>query len=181
MMQALEQGLGSLRLAIRRWLNRAGWRRERQAMAGKRLARDLGLPAEEVSNILDHAVADLKEISDEDGDPWPIIDRAVHEIDELGGRDDPTEDVIVAGYLRQLPERDRQILGYFNDGKKHSEIAELMGTDVDAVCNSLVATYTSLRLRMLHRGDDPPRGTRQSSGVGDAMKPVKAGLQQRTI
>lgn len=175
-MQALERGLGSLRLAIQSWLSRTGWWRERQAMAGERLARELGLPAAEITDILDHAVADLQELSDADGDPWPIIDRAVHEIDQLGRHSDPAEDAVVASFLRELPERDRQILSLINEGKKHSEIARLMRTDVESVCNSLVATYTNLRLRMLDSDDDAPSPPRRSTRPGNAMKPMRAGL-----
>lgn len=56
---------------------------------------------------------------------------------------------MIESYLRELPERDYRILRYFKLGKKHSEIAALMETNVDAVRDSLVKTYADLRIRMI--------------------------------
>jgi hypothetical protein len=179
-MQALEQGLGSLRLTIETWLMRVGWRRD-SAAAGQRLARDLHLPAADVRDILDHTVADLHRLSDDDADPWPIIERAMRRIDQLGSRYDPCEEAAVLRYLRLLPERDRLILRCFNDGCRHSDIARLLGTDVDSVCNSLVKTYAGLRLA-IRKPDDggTPQVAHASSSHTTATKPVKPWLRHPT-
>lgn len=168
-MRALEQGLGSLRLAIQRWLSRVGWRRERHEVASECLAREFALPAGDIRHILDHAVADLQALSDEDGDPWPIINRARLEIDALAVRSDPFEEAAIVSHLRQLPERDRQILRCFNDGRKHNETARLLGTDVDSVCHSLVNTYAGLRLKLLETQEKraPRGGPPKGSSTGD--------------
>ena len=50
--------------------------------------------------------------------------------------------------LEELPDRDFTILRHFKQGKKHREIAELMGTDVDTVRRSLIKTYADLRMKM---------------------------------
>jgi hypothetical protein len=106
MMQALEQGLGSLRFAVHTWLLRLGWRRESSAVASQRLARDLGLPADKVHDILDHAFSELRELSDDDADPWPIIDRALQEIEQLDS---------LAAQEPRPPRGDGEILHDFND------------------------------------------------------------------
>jgi hypothetical protein len=65
-----------------------------------------------------------------------------------------------------LPERDLNILRLFKQGKKHREIAELMGTDVESIRRSLVKTYTDLRMRM--RGFDGDDGGHGMEPPGDA-------------
>ena len=50
--------------------------------------------------------------------------------------------------LEELPERDLTILRHFKQGRKHREIAALMGTDLESVRRSLVKTYADLRMKM---------------------------------
>ncbi|MBL8268577.1 hypothetical protein [Steroidobacter sp.] len=156
MMQAFQQEITSLRRAIRHWLDRIGWPRNAQAMAGAKLAHDLGLPSDSVSRILDRTAADLRKLSSADADvidARPIIDRAVRELSKLGFHVRPVEEAAIEHYLQELPDRDYQILRYFKEGKKHNEIAELMSTNVDAVRRSLVKTYADLRVTMTSLSD----------------------------
>jgi DNA-directed RNA polymerase specialized sigma subunit len=161
MMQAFEQELRSLRRAIRQWLERMGWPRDAQSVAGEKLAQDLGLPSDRVSGILDRTAADLRKLSTADADNLdarPIIERAVLELSQLGFHSRPAEEAIMERYLEELPDRDYQILRHFKQGKKHSEIAELLGTNIDAVRGSLVKTYADLRIRILSSNDDDGGG-----------------------
>jgi DNA-directed RNA polymerase specialized sigma subunit len=156
MMQAFEQELRSLRRAIRDWMERMGWPRGTQSVASEKLAQDLGLPADKVSSILDRTAADLRKMSSADTDnidARPIIDRAVHELAKLGFHSRPFEEAIMERYLQELPDRDYEILRLFKQGKRHSEIAELLGTNVDSVRSSLVKTYSELRIRIVSPGD----------------------------
>lgn len=155
-MKAFEEELRSLRRAIRQGLGRLGWPPDAQSKASERLAKDLGLPPDRVSGILDRTAADLRKLStadQDDIDARPIIDRAVHELSQLGFNSRPAEEAIMERYLQELPDRDYQILRYFKQGKKHSEIAELLGTNVDSVRGSLVKTYAELRMRILSSND----------------------------
>jgi DNA-directed RNA polymerase specialized sigma subunit len=157
MMPAFEEEMRSLRRAMRHMLERMGWPQAAQSVASARLARDLGLPNDAVSRILDRTAADLRKLSaveSEDVDARPIIDRAVNDLSKLGIQSRPFEEAAVERYLQELPERDYQILRYFKAGKKHSEIAALMDTDVEDVRNSLVKTYADLRIKMISAGDD---------------------------
>jgi DNA-directed RNA polymerase specialized sigma subunit len=157
MMQAIEEEMRSLRRTLRHWLERMGWPRGAESIASARLARDLGLPNDAVSRILDRTAADLRKLSiteSDDVDARPIIDRAVNELSQLGFQPRPFEEAAMERYLRELPERDYQILRYFKLGKKHSEIAALMDTNVEAVRSSLVKTYADLRIRMITGDDD---------------------------
>jgi RNA polymerase sigma factor (sigma-70 family) len=155
-MQAFEQEITSLRRAIRHWLQRIGWSRDAQSLAGEKLAQDLGLPADLVSGILDRTAADLRKLSSVDADDLdarPIIERAVHDLSKLGFHSRPFEEELMEQYLQQLPDRDYEILRHFKQGRKHSEIAELMGTNVESVRRSLVKTYADLRVRMIDSND----------------------------
>lgn len=179
MMQAFEEEVRSLRRAIRQVMNRIGWLRSARSAAGAKLAQDLGLPTEMVSSILDRTADDLRKLSSADTDTIdarPIIDRAVHDLSRLGFHSRPFEEAIMERYLQELPDRDYHILRYFKQGKKHSQIAELLGTNVDSVRRSLVRTYAELRLRLInsHDGDDGgiPNAT-QSSATGSFHEPMK--------
>lgn len=155
MMQAFEEEMRSLRRAIRHWLDRIGWPRDAQQAASDQLAEDLGLPIDMVSGILDRTAADLRKLSGAEADSIdarPIIDRAVHDLSKLGFHSRPFEAAIMEQYLQQLPNRDYEILRYFKQGRKHSEIAGLMGMNVESVRDSLVKTYAELRLRMINPG-----------------------------
>lgn len=155
-MPSVEQQKKSLRRAIRHWLDRMGWPRDAQSVASERLAHDLGLPTDPVSDILDRTAAELRKLASADADDIdarPIIDRAVHELSQLGFHARPFEEAILERYLQELPDRDYLILRYFKLGKKHSEIAELLGTTVDSVRDSLVNTYAELRIRLINSTD----------------------------
>lgn len=157
MMQAIEEEMRSLRRAMRHALERMGWPQGAESLASARLARDLGLPNNEVSRILDRTAADLRKLSEldsDDVDARPIIDRAVNDLSKLGFQSRPFEEAAMERYLRELPDRDYQILRHFKAGKKHSEIATLMDTDVEMVRSSLVKTYADLRIRMISSDDD---------------------------
>lgn len=169
MMQAFEEKMRSLRRRVRHWLEPVREPPEANAdstanrpapidsSTSARLAYDLGLPHDAVSRILDRTAADLRELSEddsEDADARPIIDRAVTELAKLGFQSRPFEEAAMDRYLRELPEHDYEILRLFKLGTKHSEIAVLMNTDIDAVRSSLVKTYAELRMRMTCSTDD---------------------------
>lgn len=156
-MQALEQEMGLLRRAMRHLRDWMGWPREGEAIASARLAEDLGLPNNEVSRILDRTAADLRKLSEiesDDVDARPIIERAVNQLTKLGFHARPFEEAAMERYLQELPEHDYQILRHFKLGKRHSEIAELLATNVEEVRSSLVKSYAELRLRMIASTDD---------------------------
>lgn len=160
-MQAFEEEMRSLRRAIRHWMERVGWPRGAESIASAKLAQDLGLPNDAVSRILDRTAADLRKLSaaeTETLDARPIIDRAVNELSKLGFHARPFEEAVLERYLQELPEHDYRILRYFKLGKKHSEIASLMDTNVEAVRSSLVKTYADLRIRMINLTDDDGGG-----------------------
>lgn len=157
MMQAFEEEMRSLRRAVRHWLERWGWPRAAESAASARLARDLGLPSDAVSRILDRTASDLRKLSateSDDVDARPIIDRAVNDLARLGFQSRPFEEATMESYLSELPDRDYQILRHFKNGKKHSEIAALLDTNVETVRSSLVKTYADLRIRMISTDDD---------------------------
>lgn len=168
MMQAFEEKMRSLRRRVLHWLEPIREPRAdpdpmpraytpRGSSTSVRLARDLGLPHDEVSRILDRTAADLRKLSEcesDDVDARPIIDRAVSELSMLGFESRPFEEAAMERYLKELPERDYQILRLFKLGKKHSEIATLLDTNIDAVRSSLVKTYAELRMRMISSTDD---------------------------
>jgi hypothetical protein len=157
MMPAFQEEMRSLLRAVRHVMERWGWPQGAESIASARLARDLGLPNDAVSRILDRTADDLRKLSaieSEDVDARPIIDRAVSDLSKLGFQSRPFEEAAVERYLQELPDTDYQILRHFKAGKKHSEIAELMGTNVAAVRSSLVKTYADLRIRMISTDDD---------------------------
>lgn len=61
-------------------------------------------------------------------------------------------------FLDQLPDRDYEILRHFKLGKKHSEIAELMGMDIEDVRRSLTDTYVGLMMLVWSPGPDGDDG-----------------------
>lgn len=150
--QAFEQGL--LRRAIQRCRNFIGWRRP--SRTGARLARDLGMPPDVVSRVLDQAAADLRNLAakGDAADARPVINKAVNELAKFGFRSQPFDTAAMGRCLKQLAEPDLAILRHFKEGMKHAEIAALMGTDVESVRRSLVRTYADLRIKMMGCDDD---------------------------
>lgn len=148
--------MSTLRRAIRYWLHRAGWRHDATTAAGISLARDLGLPPDAVSRILDQTAAELRELSEQDeaGDARPIINKAIEEIAKFGYHPRPCDEEVLDQFLDELAEPDISILRHFKQGMKHRQIADLMGTDVDSVRRSLVKTYSDLRMRMMGPEDE---------------------------
>lgn len=161
MKQAMEKEMRPLRRTIRRWMERIGWPRGAESVASARLAQELGLPNDAVSRILDRTAADLRTlavIETDNVDARPIIDRAVTELSKLGFHSRPFEEAAMERYLKELPDRDYQILRYFKLGKSHGEIATLMDSNIEAVRSSLVKTYADLRIRMISLTDDDGGG-----------------------
>lgn len=159
MKQGLEQGITALRRVLRDWLQRVGWRRGQASLVSQGLAHDLGAPPEVVSRVLEQTAADLRQLAaiDDASDARPIINKAIDELAKYGYHSRPCEEAMMERCLEELPERDLTILRYFKQGKKHREIAELMGTDLESVRRSLVKTYADLRMKMRsfeNGGDD---------------------------
>src|SRR5690242_13663133 len=142
MMQGLEQEMTALRRVLRDWLQRVGLRRGQTSAVSRSLAQDLGVPPEVVSRVLEQTAADLRQLAEVDdaSDARPIINKAIDELSRYGYRSRPCEEALMERCLEQLPERDLTILRHFKQGKKHREIAELMGTDLESVRRSLVKT-----------------------------------------
>lgn len=155
MMQGLEQEMTALRRVIRHWLQKVSWRRGQTRAVSRSLAHDLGVPADVVGRILDQTAADLRQLAavDEASDPRPVINKAINELAKYGYQSRPCEEAVMERCLEQLPERDLAILRYFKQGKKHREIATLMGTDIESVRRSLVKTYADLRMKMRAHAD----------------------------
>jgi DNA-directed RNA polymerase specialized sigma24 family protein len=109
-----------------------------------------GVPADVMSRILDQTAADLRQLAaiDESADARPIINKAINELAKYDYPCRPQEEALMERCLEELPEADLTILRHFKQGKKHREIAALMGTDVDSVRRSLVKTYADLRMKM---------------------------------
>jgi DNA-directed RNA polymerase specialized sigma subunit len=150
MKQGLEQEMTALRRVLRDWLQRVSWRRGQTSAVSRSLAHDLGAPPEVVSRVLEQTAADLRQLAagDDASDARPIINKAIDELAKYGYHSRPCEEAMMERCLEELPERDLAILRYFKQGKKHREIAELMGTDLDSVRRSLVKTYADLRMKM---------------------------------
>jgi DNA-directed RNA polymerase specialized sigma subunit len=150
MKQGLEQEMTALRRVLRDWLQRVSWRRGQASAVSRSLAHDLGAPPEVVSRVLEQTAADLRQLAavDDASDARPIINKAIDELARYGYHSRPCEEAMMERCLEELPERDLTILRYFKQGKKHREIAELMGTDLDSVRRSLVKTYADLRMKM---------------------------------
>ena len=181
MMQAFEEEMRSLRRAMRQVLERMGWPQAAESVASARLAKDLGLPNDAVSRILDRTAADLRRLSaveSDDVDARPIIDRAVSDLSKLGFQSRPFEEAAMERYLRELPDDDYQILLHFKAGKKHGEIAALMNTNVEAVRSSLVKTYADLRIRMISTDDD---GGGLPSDVPPSNRFIEVPLKQTSM
>jgi DNA-directed RNA polymerase specialized sigma subunit len=149
-MQGLEQEMTALRRVLRDWLERVKLRRGQSTAVSRSLAQDLGVPPHVVSRILEQTAADLRQLAavDDASDARPIINKAIDELAKYGYHSRPCEEAMMERCLEELPERDLTILRHFKQGKKHHEIAELMGTDVPSVRRSLVKTYADLRMRM---------------------------------
>jgi DNA-directed RNA polymerase specialized sigma subunit len=155
MKQGLEQEMTALRRVIRHWLERVGWRRAQAGAVTRSLAHDLGVPPEIVSRVLAQTTADLRQLAaiDEASDARPIINKAIDELAKYGYHSRPYEEAMMERCLDELPERDFTILRHFKQGKKHREIAALMGTDVESVRRSLVKTYADLRMKLRSHDD----------------------------
>jgi hypothetical protein len=172
MKQGLEQEMTALRRVLRHWLERVGWRRHHSAAVSQSLAHDLGVPADVVSRILDQTTADLRRLAavDEASDARPIINKAIDELAKYGYHSRPCEEAMMERCLEALPERDLTILRHFKQGKKHREIATLLGTDVESVRRSLVKTYADLRMKMRSYDDGGGEGLQPESVAQQARK-----------
>jgi DNA-directed RNA polymerase specialized sigma subunit len=150
MKQGLEQEMTALRRALRDWLERVGWRRAQTRAVSRSLAHDLGAPPEVVSRVLEQTTADLRQLAEVDdaSDARPIINKAIDELAKYGHHSRPHEEAMMERCLEELSEHDLTILRHFKQGRKHREIAELMGTDLESVRRSLVKTYADLRMKM---------------------------------
>ena len=160
----------ALRRVIRDWLQRVGWRRGQTEAVSRGLAQDLGVPPDVVNRVLEQTAADLRQLAavDDASDARPIINKALDELAKYGYHSRPYEEAMMERCLDELPERELDILRLFKQGKKHREIAELMGTDVQSVRRSLVKTYTDLRMKM--RGFDGDDGGHSMAPPGEAKK-----------
>lgn len=150
MKQGFEQEMTALRRVIRDWLQRVGWRRGQTDAVSKSLAQDLGVPHDVVNRVLEQTAAELRQLAsvDDASDARPVLNKALDELAKYGYHPRPYEEAMMERCLNELPEREFNILRLFKQGKKHREIAELMGTDVDSIRRSLVKTYTDLRMKM---------------------------------
>lgn len=145
----------TLRCAIQRWAEKFGWRRESSSEVSKELARDLALPPELVSEVLDQAVADLHELArtDDAGDPAPILHKAISKLASYGAQS-PFDEATLNRCLNEVPEPHLTILSYYKSGMKQQDIAARLRMDEASVSRSLVKTYANLRTRMLELRDD---------------------------
>jgi len=147
----------ALRRVLRDWLERVGWRQDEASAVSRSLAHDLGVPPDVVSRVLQQTTADLRDLAavDDASDARPIINKAIDELSKYGYHSRPHEEALMERCLEALPERDFAILKHFKQGRKHREIAALMGTDIESVRRSLVKTYADLRMKMRnHDGGD---------------------------
>jgi DNA-directed RNA polymerase specialized sigma subunit len=171
MKQGLEQEMTALQRVLRDWLQRVGRRRGQTSAVSRSLAQDLGAPPEVVSRVLEQTAAELRQLAavDDASDARPIINKAMDELAKYGYHSRPCEEAMMERCLEELPERDLAILRHFKQGKKHREIAELMGTDIESVRRSLVKTYADLRMRMRSF----------ENGGGDGLEPGSPAEQAR--
>jgi hypothetical protein len=164
----MNKDMATLRCSIRQGLEKLGWTRRQTIAAGRDLARDLALPPEIVSQVLDQAAADLRTIgtAEDTADASLIIDKALNELAKHGFHAQPLDETALNFYLQQVPEPHLTILGHYRAGMKHAEIAALLQMDRQIVLRSLVKTYADLRMKMMGGQDGehletPARGTKQ--------------------
>lgn len=157
----------SAKRRICEWLERMWWRQSSVAAVSHSLAHDIGVPPEAMDRILRQTMAELCDLAakDEAADTRPVINKAIGELAEFGYHSHPFEEAMMERYLGKLPDRDFNILCHFKHGKKHREIAALMGLDVESVRRSLVKTYADLRMTMMHGGGD---------GGGEPIEPPQS-------
>lgn len=133
-------------------------RRAADALASKRLARDLGLPVEPVARVLDQVMIDVENLTKngDHADCRPAIAKATKELERLGVHAKPTplDEGALDKCLSELTEPHLTILNLSRAGMKLGEIATLVGMDVPLVRRSLVKTYADLRMKMMGCGDD---------------------------
>jgi DNA-directed RNA polymerase specialized sigma24 family protein len=146
--------LAGLSESLRKFRNPV-WGRRATRATGRELARDLRLPPDVVSRVLDEAASGLRNLADKGdaADARPVIDKAVDELAQLGFHSEPFDTAAMDQCLKELAEPDLVILRHSKEGMKHAEIAALMGTDVESVRRSLVRTYADLRIAMMGWGD----------------------------
>lgn len=146
----------SAKRCIREWLEKLRPRRSNIAAISHSLAVDLGVQPKATYRILHQTMHELYELAAKDDavDARPVINKAINELARHGDHWHPSEEAMMERCLGELPERDFTTLCYFKQGKKHREIAALMGTDVESVRRSLVKTYTDLRMKMMNTGGD---------------------------
>lgn len=179
MMQAFEAGIESLRRAIRSVFDRKDGSRTEITVTHTLPSRELDRCADGLHGILDRTAADLRRLASADVDAIdarPILDRAMHEFALLGFHSRPEEARIMSRYLQQLPDRDYRILRYFKNGKKHTEIAALMGVSIDSVRRSLATTYAELRVQLMYPSDGDDGGL--PSRAPSPPRPFKMPMKQ---
>jgi hypothetical protein len=136
---------------VRHWLHAPGWRRGAVTNTGHDLARDLELPPDVVSKVLDQAAADLRNIGTTGAacDAFLVINKAISSLANHGFHARPLDEAALTVYLQEVPEPHVTILRHYREGMKYTQIAVLMNMDKAVVLRSLVKTYADLRMKMI--------------------------------
>jgi hypothetical protein len=87
----------------------------------------------------------------------------------------PLDEAALTFHLQQVPEPHLTILRHYRTGMKHTEIAELLQMDKQAVLRSLVKTYADLRMKMIGGQDGV---NQETPAPGTAQQPVHAVSQR---
>ena len=140
----------TLRGAIRQWLEKIGWRRSRSSAISYELARDLALPPDIVSQVLDQVTADLDDLArhDDAGDPGPILNKAIGKLASHGAHS-PFDEAALNRCLNGISEPHVSIIRHYRNGMNQQQIAARLCMDEESVSRSLVKTYADLRMKML--------------------------------
>jgi hypothetical protein len=117
--------------------------------AALQLARDTRLPFAAVQEIV-RSTDEALQLLSPDGNPRPLVMVAAERMAKarIGDRDNGIDDAIVHAYLRELPDRDYEMLRLFKLGRTPSQIATSLITSKDEVRAILARIYAGLRLRL---------------------------------